>query len=59
MYSEVFVFVFIAVIAIIVSYLIKYFSSFEEHEHLPIENPEVVKPTISKYKKVTKLKTKK
>jgi hypothetical protein len=49
----------VALVAISISYLIKFISYSEEEEQLPIENPEVIKPTIKKYKKSNKFKTKK
>jgi hypothetical protein len=49
----------IVLVAISISYLIKFISYSEEEEQLPIENPEVIKPTIKKYKKSNKFKTKK
>jgi sensor domain CHASE-containing protein len=49
----------IAIVTILISYLIKFISYSEKEEQLPIENPEVVKPTIKKYKKSNKFKTKK
>lgn len=50
----------LSVIALIISYSLKYFSysEKEEEERLPVENYEVFKPTKSKIKK-QKLKTKK
>jgi len=59
MQSVILILILIAIVAILISYLIKFISYSEEEEQLPIENPEVVKPTIKKYKKQNKFKTKK
>lgn len=49
-----------AFVAVSVSRLVTYLSySEKEDERVPVENYEVVKPTKSKSKKVTKSKTKK
>jgi hypothetical protein len=48
-----------AVIALGISYTIKYLSYSEEEERIPVENYDLINPKKTKSKKVTKLKTKK
>jgi len=48
-----------AVVALGISYTIKYLSYSEEEERIPVENYDLINPRKSKTKKVTKSKTKK
>jgi hypothetical protein len=48
-----------AVVALGISYTIKYLSYSEEEERTPVENYDLINPKKAKTKKVTKSKTKK
>ena len=48
-----------AVVALGISYTIKYLSYSEEEERTPVENYDLINSKKTKSKKVTKLKTKK
>ena len=50
---------FTSLVALGISYFIKYISYSEPEEHLPVENYDLLKQKPNKSKKVTNLKTKK